>query len=284
MTDLGIDFAWSKPDPDAVVAAGYKFVIGYISHDDSKDLSKEQVAAYRAAGLQVYLVYETTADRALAGKAAGVSDALEAVSKAAQRGYPVSLPLFMADDTNTSAAAVSPYFLGAKTVLGNRTGGYGGIHVIDPLLQDGTIFWGWQASAWSNGEVSQHAHLYQRLRPTLPVSFGSFDEDVLLRPLPTWPEPQKDPTLLIYADGLDALTAAGIAFPRRVGKVTTSLSEARDAITRRDELVVLGGPAATNLGQDPKKIAGTAFVSGTATYLVGATAEDTRALGEAHIK
>lgn len=187
---LGIDFAWGKPDPAAVKAAGYTFVIGYISRDPTKDLTREQALAYQAQGLGVLLVWEWTSGRALAGADAGIADAKEAIGKAQGRGYPDDVPILFADDTDSTAVQVRPYF-GAISSIRPCSGAYGPYKVVDPLLADGTIRFGWQTCAWGTMDadgreiISQRAHLYQRLRPTTALQ-GSFDEDVLLRPLPMW--------------------------------------------------------------------------------------------------
>jgi len=187
---LGIDFAWGKPDPAAVKAAGYTFVIGYISRDPTKDLTRDQALAYQAQGLGVLLVWEWTSGRALAGADAGIADAKEAVGKAQGRGYPDDVPILFADDTDSTAAQVRPYFAAISSVR-PCSGAYGPYKVVDPLLADGTVRFGWQACAWATRDadgreiISQRAHLYQRLRPTTALQ-GSFDEDVLLKPLPMW--------------------------------------------------------------------------------------------------
>ena len=181
---LGIDYAWQHPDPAQIKTAGYSFVVRYLSQDPSKDLTAPERDALWAQELGILLVWETTSGRALAGTQAGIDDAREAVTAARALGYPDDVPLLFADDTDTTADQVRPYFKGVATIR-PCSGGYGGIKVVDPLLADGTIRFGWQACAWSGQQVSQTAHLYQRLRPTLNLA-GFFDEDVLLRPLPMW--------------------------------------------------------------------------------------------------
>jgi hypothetical protein len=64
----GIDFAYTHPNPAAVRAAGYQFVLGYVSNSPGKNLTAALASAYRAAGLGVGLVWETAADRVSPGR------------------------------------------------------------------------------------------------------------------------------------------------------------------------------------------------------------------------
>lgn len=191
MPPLGIDIAWQRPSPDAIRAAGYQFVIGYLSTDPTKNLTAENIAAYQARGLGVLLVWETTARRVLDGMAAGMADGRAANAQAAALGYPVDVPIFFACDMDTTALVARPYFRGVTTVR-PCSGAYGDIGVVDALLADGTVRYSWQTSAWSNQAISTTAHLYQRAKPTLPLQ-GSFDEDVLLRPIPMFTAPVVTP-------------------------------------------------------------------------------------------
>lgn len=184
---LGCDFAWQHPDPAAIRSAGYEFVIRYLSNDPTKNLTPTERDALWAQGLGILLVWESYATRALGGPQAGIDDARAATAEAQTLGYPVDVPLFFACDTNATADQARPYFKGAASIRPS-VGAYGGIAVVDTLLLDGTVRYGWQTCAWSNNRVSQTAHLYQRLRPTRPLA-GSFDEDVLLKPLPLWTAP-----------------------------------------------------------------------------------------------
>lgn len=191
MSALGVDLAWWRGSGAAIKAAGYTFVIGYLSPDPTKNLTAANIADYQSNGLGVLLVWESYAQRAIGGAGFGTADATAAVRQARALGYPEDVPIFFACDTNTSADLVRPYIQAARAVR-PACGVYGGIHVVDPLLADGTVPFGWQTCAWSNNVVSQTAHLYQRLRPTLKLS-GSYDEDVLLRPLPMFTAPTVTP-------------------------------------------------------------------------------------------
>ena len=79
---IGFDFSWTKPDPAAMADAGYEFAIGYVSPNPAKNLSARQVAAYQDVGISVGLVWESTAGRALDGRAAGAQDGRAAEKQA----------------------------------------------------------------------------------------------------------------------------------------------------------------------------------------------------------
>lgn len=179
-------------DPRDVQAAGYIGVLRYIAPPDAKYdwkrfTAHERDTIFTQSNLGVLLVFESYAGRALAGAAAGTADANTTIQAAQALGCPSDVPLFLACDTDATADQVRPYFQAAAQVSAN-IGVYGGIKVVDPLLADGTVRWGWQTCAWSGQTVSQTAHLYQRLRPTTALK-GSFDEDVQLRPIPLWTAP-----------------------------------------------------------------------------------------------
>lgn len=187
--DLWIDFAFTKPPAANVRDAGYKGVIGYISHDSTKDLQGGQAQAYLNAGLDVAYVWETTATRAAAGYAAGRQDVIEANNAASARGYPAWGVIFYAVDFDASPAGVLSYFDGVHDQGGRPAGIYAGIRPIDSIAGTNTITYGWQTAAWSGGQVSGRAHLYQRSSRTRNIAGidpSSTDEDVVLRPFPTW--------------------------------------------------------------------------------------------------
>lgn len=175
---LAVDYSFSRPSPATIKSHGYHAVGRYLGGSASKQITKAEAASLHAAGLGIWLVYETSADRARSGKAGGVSDAHAAVKAANALGYPTRCPIFFAVDFDATAAAVSAYFAGVISVLGDMAGVYGGIKVA------GLATWTWQTAAWSGGELSPKAHLYQRVKMTHPIS--GCDENVICRPIPVW--------------------------------------------------------------------------------------------------
>ena len=127
---LGADYAWSHPSTAGLKADGVKFVMRYLSHDPAKNLQPAELVKLRAAGLGVGLVWETTAGRALAGKAGGTADATLARNQAAALGLK-ELPIYFAVDYDAGDAdkpTIAEYLRGAASVLGgaHQVGVYGG--------------------------------------------------------------------------------------------------------------------------------------------------------------
>ena len=191
MSSLGVDYAWTHPDPRTIKTAGYGFVVRYLSHDATKDITPDEATALHGAGLSVLLVFETTAGRAGQGQPAGAADRAEAEARAAAFGYPQDCPIFYAVDFDAAPQQVAPYAAGLHGGA-YPAGLYGGIHVVDAGLAP----WLWQTEAWSAGQVSPAAHLFQRIGHTLPplpgVPVDSYDEDVLCKPLPMWGGPVRE--------------------------------------------------------------------------------------------
>jgi hypothetical protein len=167
----GIDFAWSCPSPH-----GHGFGASYLSPDASKNWTRRCVNAWHAAGAKTVLVWESSATRALDGRAAGQADARSALSQAQALGLQSGRPIFFAldfDETAAQSVAVASYFRGVHDVLDNAgpvsfptpvpVGAYGGYWAIKRLFDAGLIKYGWQTYAWSGGLWDPRAQLEQYL-------------------------------------------------------------------------------------------------------------------------
>ena len=166
MSTFGIDHAWGRPGPAALKKAGAHFVCRYLSHNtDSKNLTKAEAELLSDAGLWLVVVWETTANRALSGKAGGVADAKTARSQAAACGMPADRPIYFAVDWDASAgqqATINAYLDGAASVLGrDRVGLYAGYGPIKRAFDAKKITYGWQTYAWSGGHWDSRAQLQQ---------------------------------------------------------------------------------------------------------------------------
>lgn len=159
---LGVDYPWTHPTPAALSAAGVEFAMRYLSTDHTKNLTRAEADALAARGIWSGVVWETTAGRALDGRAAGTSDARAAAEQAAACGMPDSRPIYFAVDTDTTWDKVLPYFQGVASVLpAARVGVYGGIRIVSAAATSGLVDWYWQASAWSGGRWDPRAHIRQ---------------------------------------------------------------------------------------------------------------------------
>lgn len=167
MTVFGVDYAFGGP-PDAAVlrAAGVQFVCRYLAPlPNDKVITAAEARALSDAGVWIVLVFEWTAQRALAGKTAGVDDARLAWSQAQALGMPVDRPIYFAVDFDVSPSqmpAVLDYLRGAASVLGKQgTGVYGSYSVVKAALDAGVCAWAWQTYGWSAGQWDPRAQLQQ---------------------------------------------------------------------------------------------------------------------------
>jgi peptidoglycan hydrolase-like protein with peptidoglycan-binding domain len=162
----GIDFSWARPGGAAIKAAGKEFVMRYLYPDGQggKGLDADEVADYRANGLLIGVVYESSATRALSGFAAGVADANTAAGQLGALGMAGTPVYFGVDfDVTDQQAAVNDYINGAASVLTFAgTGVYGEFSVVEACVGTSCAY-GWQTYAWSGRAVSSKAAVYQYL-------------------------------------------------------------------------------------------------------------------------
>lgn len=167
MSKTGIDIAWDRPTIAQIKATGAEWVARYFSPDPTKNLTGAEVRDYTAAGLEIVTVWEGSATRALAGRAAGIADAQTAEQQRIATGLPSDMVIHFAVDTDTDWASVAPYFQGVISVLGlDRTGIYGGLKVIQGAHAAG-IQYLWQTVAWSGGVWAPYATIRQPIGTTL---------------------------------------------------------------------------------------------------------------------
>jgi len=177
----GVDYSSGHPGGAALKAAGVGFAARYVSHTAAKNITKAEAADLAAHGVWTVLVWETTASRAGAGRAAGIADAKEAAAQATAAGMPPGRPLYFAVDWDANPEVVVPYFQGVASVLGlARTGAYGGYKVISYLLDHGLISWAWQTAAWSGGRWDARAHIRQPAT-TVRINGVACDNDTSMK-------------------------------------------------------------------------------------------------------
>src|SRR5947209_2005758 len=144
MAITGVDEDWSKADPAQLAAAGYRFIVGYVSQDTTgKNLTRSNVDAAHAASLDVGLVYEYATNAALRGGPGGIVDAGIAVSHARGLDTPAGVCLYAAVDWQVTAGqlpVVLEYalaFQAACRAAGHRAGIYGSYAVCRYLAEHG---------------------------------------------------------------------------------------------------------------------------------------------------
>lgn len=183
-----LDQSWGRVDPAAAKAAGIKVIVGYLSYDPSKNWTAAQIRAYHAHGIGVLLNWESLPGRPLEGAAAGQADAAEAVAQAralvAQVGAPSGrIAIVFSCDRDVSATqwpAIDAYYRATKQVVnaaGFANGVYGEVSLIDHLHDAGLTEVEWQTLAWSYGNISDQADLYQQsINNTLAGTSVDFDQ------------------------------------------------------------------------------------------------------------
>lgn len=187
----GGDYSWARPDPAALVAAGWQFVVRYVSDDRrtmgtpwEKNLDSLEALALSRAGLDIVLVWEGVAvDRdPLKGYAKGVADARAALATALALGAPARPVVYFAVDWNATAdqfPAIGDYFSGVASVFGpDRTGCYGHTYLLRYLFAANVISYGWipRAASWSYGLGESRAQLRQLSGATVGGSSVDLDD------------------------------------------------------------------------------------------------------------
>lgn len=153
---------------NALKAAGKNFAGRYAVGDKSpggRGITAAEYAAFKDAGVEVFLYWQTTTNWMLGGWAAGVNGANNAQFNLVAAGMPKDMPVYFAcdfDATEGQQAVIDECLRGAASVLGaERVGLYAGYHVLKRAKQNGSAKWFCQTSAWSGGMLMEGVHLYQ---------------------------------------------------------------------------------------------------------------------------
>lgn len=163
----GIDCATSLTHKSAEQfrADGYEFVCRYLVPSGWKRLTKKEAEAINAAGLKIVSVFETTASRALGGRAAGLTDGRIAMETAAAVGQPQGSRIYFAVDFDATASQmdeVLAYIKAAgETAQGYTAGVYGSAAVVEAAMKAQACTGFWQTYAWSRGRKVEGIHIYQ---------------------------------------------------------------------------------------------------------------------------
>ena len=164
---FGLDWSVAHPPRDAaLMAAGVTFACRYLSHSPAKNLKLLEADHLSSLGIDLVVVWETTANRANAGHDAGVADATSALNQANHLGMPDDRPIYFAIDFDATAHqlqhGITEYFQGVNEVLGvARTGVYGGLRQVGAMFDAGLVSYGWQTYAWSAGQWDPRAQIQQ---------------------------------------------------------------------------------------------------------------------------
>lgn len=210
MTVLGVDYAWGRPQPVHIAAAGYRFVMRYLSNDSGKNLTTSEAKALLAAGLDIGVVWETTANRAMSGAPGGAADGSRAKAQADMAGAPAGSAIYFAVDFDAQPnqmPTIDAYANAfAKAIAPHPVGVYGGLAICNRFLR---LPYRWQTAAWSHGWRADGVCLYQRIGQALIDGVGCDVNEQLApfggwrsQPAPPAPSPAPLPPPIHFGDAM----------------------------------------------------------------------------------
>lgn len=163
----GFDCATPLMDETAAAfkANGYGFVARYLVPECyDKALTKSEADLIQATGLKIVSVFETTADRALCGRDAGLQDGAIAAQCAAAVGQPTGTCIYFAIDFNPTTDQMQTaidYIRGCNDATPQySTGVYGSYDVVTAVKAVGAASHEWETYAWSKGQLAD-CQIYQ---------------------------------------------------------------------------------------------------------------------------
>jgi hypothetical protein len=145
---------------------GIKYVGRYLSRSTWKGLSLGELANIKAAGMQIFSIYETNPTSASYFSAAkGAADAADAVNLAKSVGQPEGTAIYFTVDYDAQAgdlANILSYFKAIRANLGNyKIGAYGSFTVLNYLQQNNAADYWFQTVAWSHGQHCSFLNIFQ---------------------------------------------------------------------------------------------------------------------------
>lgn len=147
-------------------AQGYGFVGRYLAQPGAdKRLTAEEVKVISVAGLYIVSLFERYAKRACEGATPGTEDGAMALEQAKEVGQPVGSTIYFAVDYDAGLDdydAIEAYLRAAdQQIPGYELGVYGSYIVVEAMRLRGVTTKLMQTSAWSRGQRSEYASLYQ---------------------------------------------------------------------------------------------------------------------------
>lgn len=150
-----------------MVAAGKTFFARYLVPESLawKRLTAAEAKAISEGGGKIVSVYETTANRAKGGAAAGKSDGIAALAQAKLINQPIGSAIYFAVDYDAQAyefETIEAYLRAANNeIKGYQCGVYGSFAVIEEMHNRKACTHFWQTYAWSARRKSNHANIFQ---------------------------------------------------------------------------------------------------------------------------
>lgn len=169
MTIKGIDCAvpLTTDKARAMAAAGMKFVCRYLVPVQYawKRLTRKEAEAITATGMQVVSVFQRGNNDAAGGAINGTRDGKAAFQEAMLIGQPAGTAIYFTVDYDAQPkdyGVIEAYLReAAKELPGYAVGVYGSYAVVEEMAKRGACKHFWQTYAWSKGQLSRAANLYQ---------------------------------------------------------------------------------------------------------------------------
>ena len=202
----GFDYAWEGDTPAQLVALlntnSADFAARYVNDTGGKGMTWAEAQAFLKNGIQIYPIYETSGTDFAGGYSAGLADGQAAARNLRALGAPAGTLCWFAIDTSTSDFALTnAYLRGAKAGTAEFIAQlYGSYAVVEAAAAAGLGSDHYQTYAWSAGQVSSHAALYQ-YQNGVTIGGISMDRDRTLKAIqgpwahtgPTPPPPPPPP-------------------------------------------------------------------------------------------
>ena len=146
---------------------GIKYVGRYLSRSTWKGLSLGEIANIKAAGMQIFSIYETNPTYAgyfVPGK--GKSDATDALTLAKAAGQPEGSAIYFTVDYDAQAADLANilnYFREVSAQLDGlyHVGAYGSFTVLNYLHENNAAEYWFQTVGWSRGQRCNFLNIFQ---------------------------------------------------------------------------------------------------------------------------
>jgi peptidoglycan hydrolase-like protein with peptidoglycan-binding domain len=187
-TLYGFDYAWENLTVSRLIqvlnANSTDFVARYINDPGGKGLTGAETAALEADGIIIAPVYETTGTDFTGGYGAGVQAGSAALADLRARTATPGSTCWFAIDTDTSDYnSTNQYLRGCKSATGSYIAQlYGKFGVVEAAAAAGLGSNHWQTYAWSGGQLSSHAALYQYQNGVM-IGGVDMDRDRTLKPM-----------------------------------------------------------------------------------------------------
>lgn len=204
MSIEGVDYLGTGPTPAELVAAGKHFRLGYLDRPDSS-LTRADVDAHHAAGIDIGIFAEWGAMRMAAGAAAGSVDGARAKRALDALGAPAGTVVYFAADWDVQRSQYVPveqYLAAAKPALAPyRAGLYGGLNIVSHVQAAGTVAFFCQTYAWSAGIWAAGVQL-QQYRNGQSIGGHEVDlERAMVANFGQWQEAQVTTTISLFPRG-----------------------------------------------------------------------------------